>query len=142
MAYTAYKFKPSFVEKRLKSYKSNLMKFKGHDNLVANAVRVIRERLEADPSARTGTRDIPLDRGVFHAQVWEWPVPENRVSVPLASFTTSFSSSWAASSPGVHSWAHSAKSARNPRLCEAGRNGGKDSKMRGIRQNRKPHIIK
>ena len=49
MAYTAYKFKPSFVEKRLKSYKSNLMKFKGHDNLVANAVRVIRERLEADP---------------------------------------------------------------------------------------------
>ena len=33
MAYTAYKFKPSFVEKRLKSYKSNLMKFKGHDNL-------------------------------------------------------------------------------------------------------------
>ena len=28
-------------------------------------------------------------------------------SVPLASFTTSFSSSWAASSPGVHSWAHS-----------------------------------
>ena len=25
------------------------MKFKGHDNLVANAVRVIRERLEADP---------------------------------------------------------------------------------------------
>ena len=49
IAYTAYKFKPSFVEKRLKSYKSNLMKFKGHDNLVANAVRVIRERLEADP---------------------------------------------------------------------------------------------
>ena len=36
----------------------------------------------------------------------------------------------------------SAKSARNPRLGEAGRNGGKDSKMRGIRQNRKPHIIK
>lgn len=49
MAYTAYKFQPSFIEERLKSYKSNLMKFKGHDNLVANAVRVIRERLEADP---------------------------------------------------------------------------------------------
>ena len=48
MAYTAYKFKSSFIEERLKSYKSNLMKFKGHDNLVANAVRVIRERLEAD----------------------------------------------------------------------------------------------
>ena len=36
----------------------------------------------------------------------------------------------------------SAKSARNPRLGEAGRNGGKDGEMRGIRQNRKPHIIK
>ena len=34
----------------------------------------------------------------------------------------------------------SAKSARNPRLGEAGRNGGKDGEMRGIRQNRKPHI--
>ena len=38
--------------------------------------------------------------------------------------------------------ADSAKSARNPRLGEAGRNGGKDGEMRGIRQNRKPHIIK
>ena len=38
--------------------------------------------------------------------------------------------------------ADSAKSARNPRLGEAGRNGGNDGEMRGIRQNRKPHIIK
>ena len=44
--------------------------------------------------------------------------------------------------PAAASVPFSAKSARNPRLCEAGRNGGKDSKMRGIRQNRKPHIIK
>ena len=29
--------------------------------------------------------------------------------------------------------ADSAKSARNPRLGEAGRNGGKDGEMRGIR---------
>ena len=36
----------------------------------------------------------------------------------------------------------SAKSARNPRLGEAGRNGGKDGEMRGIRSKRKPHIIK
>lgn len=49
MEYTAYKFQPSFIEERLKSYKSNLMKFKGHDDLVGNAVRVIRERLESDP---------------------------------------------------------------------------------------------
>lgn len=49
MAYTAYKFQPSFIEERFKSYKSNLMKFKGHDDLVGNAVRVIRERLESDP---------------------------------------------------------------------------------------------
>ena len=42
--------------------------------------------------------------------------------------------------PAAASVPFSAKSARNPRLCEAGRNGGKDSKMRGIRQNRKPHI--
>ena len=49
MEYTAYKFQPSFIEERLKSYKSNLMKFKGHDDLVGNAVRVIRERLERDP---------------------------------------------------------------------------------------------
>ena len=49
MEYTAYKFQPSFIEERLKSYKSNLMKFKGHDDLVGSAVRVIRERLESDP---------------------------------------------------------------------------------------------
>ena len=71
MAYTAYKFKPSFVEKRLKSYKSNLMKFKGHDNLVANAVRVIRERLEADPRRYLsygpywwGIKKVLVDNGV------------------------------------------------------------------------------
>ena len=71
IAYTAYKFKPSFVEKRLKSYKSNLMKFKGHDNLVANAVRVIRERLEADPRRYLsygpywwGIKKVLVDNGV------------------------------------------------------------------------------
>ena len=32
---------------------------------------------------------MPLDRGVFQAQVWECPVPENGVSVPLASFSAS-----------------------------------------------------
>ncbi|KXT38029.1 hypothetical protein HMPREF3036_00536 [Sutterella sp. KLE1602] len=71
MAYTAYKFKPSFVEKRLKSYKSNLMKFKGHDNLVVNAVRVIRERLEADPRRYLsygpywwGIKKVLVDNGV------------------------------------------------------------------------------
>ena len=65
MAYTAYKFKPSFVEKRLKSYKSNLMKFKGHDNLVANAVRVIRERLEADPRRYLGCVRISVSGEVI-----------------------------------------------------------------------------
>ena len=71
MAYTAYKFKPSFVEKRLKSYKSNLMKFKGHDDLVGNAVRVIRERLESDPRRYLsygpywwGIKKVLVDNGV------------------------------------------------------------------------------
>ena len=74
MAYTAYKFKPSFVEKRLKSYKSNLMKFKGHDNLVANAVRVIRERLNS----------LPFDRNrapqTSHLMTWTThPMPRQSI---------------------------------------------------------------
>ena len=36
----------------------------------------------------------------------------------------------------------SAKSARNPPLGEAGRSGGKDVEMRGIRKQWKNHIIK
>ena len=47
------------------------MKFKGHDNLVANAVRVIRERLEADPRRYLsygpywwGIKKVLVDNGV------------------------------------------------------------------------------
>ena len=73
MEYTAYKFQPSFIEERLKSYKSNLMKFKGHDDLVGNAVRVIRERLESDPR-----------RYLSYGPYW-WPIKKVLVDngVPL-----------------------------------------------------------
>lgn len=75
MAYTAYKFKPSFIEERLKSYKSNLMKFKGHDNLVANAVRVIRERLEADPRRYLSYGPFFPIRQIYHHMMAVWPDP-------------------------------------------------------------------
>ena len=72
MAYTAYIFDPSFIKSRLATYKKNLRRYKGHDNLVGNAVLVIRERLENDPRGYLnygpywwGIKKILVDNGVL-----------------------------------------------------------------------------
>ena len=78
MAYTAYIFDPLFIKSRLATYKSNLRRYKGHDNLVGNAVLVIRDRLECNPRSYLhygpywwAIKKILVDNGVLLGRATE-----------------------------------------------------------------------